>query len=859
MFPDNLTRAEAMARSALIETSHYRIEIDLSGREVADPAATFRSTTTVSFRAREDGSLHVDAIADRVISADLDGVALDPGRFAASRLPVEVFAGDHQLTVTAEFRYSRSGLGLHRFVDPADNKIYCYSQFESAEARRVFACFEQPDLKAKMAVAVIAPRHWTVIGNGVETGRSDVAAELARWQFAETEPFSTYLVGLVAGEYERVIADRPAGTTGAPMSLLVRDSVRPHLDPEMIFEVTRGGFDVFEAAFGYPYPFGKYDQAFVPEYNMGAMENVGCIVLRDDLVFRSRVTKSAHDNRDNIVLHELAHMWFGDLVTMRWWDDLWLKESFAEWAATFAQSRLDPDPRLAWATFCNKRKTWAYRQDQLSSTHPVAADMIDLEAVEQNFDGITYAKGASVLRQLVAFVGEDAFLAGVRHYFAEHAFGNTELSDLLAALQQASGRDLSGWSAQWLEQAGVNTLRADFAVAEDETFTRFAIRQAAPAEWPTLRDHRIAIGLYRLTGDRLVRTDRIETDLAGPVTEVAELVGLTQPDLILINDDDLSYAKVRLDPRSLSTLIDNIDRFDDPLARAVCWGSAWDLCRDGELPASDYVELVLRGVAIESDLTAVDAVLAQALQAAQSYTPLDRRAATRRTWQDGLAGLLAKAEAGSDHQLALAKAYAHAALDDQAGALLRGWLDGADVPDGLAVDQDLRWILIINLARLGLIDDAVITAESARDNTITGAEQAAGARAARPDPAAKTAAWQLAVVADGVPNETQRQTCLRFNQPDQDELVRPYLADYLDAAAAMSAGTGVWATRGTSLRDNALVYLYPRLDDTGAQLDQVNDWLDRTELTPSVRRIVSERRDETARALRAQRAASGQR
>ncbi len=426
------------------------------------------------------------------------------------------------------------------------------------------------------------------------------------------------------------------------------------------------------------------------------------------------------------------------------------------------------------------------------------------------------------------------------------------------ALQHASGRDLSGWSAQWLEQAGVNTVRGDFEVGDDGTFTRFAIRQDAPAEWPTLRDHRIAVGLYRLVDGRLVRTDRVETDIAGPITEVPELVGLARPDLILINDGDLTYAKVRLDDRSLATLVERIDLIDDPLARAVGWGSAWDMCRDGELSAAAYVDLVLRGVAIESDLTAVEAVLAQGLQAAQVNTPLDQRAAVRRTWQDGLAALLAKAEAGSDHQLALAKAYAHSLLDDQAGAVLRGWLDG-DGPEGLVVDQDLRWILIINLSRLGLIDDTVITAELGRDNTITGAEQAAGARAARPEAAAKADAWRLAVTEDGVPNETQRQLCLRFVQPDQDELLRPYLDAYLDAAAAMSAGTGAWATRGTSLRDNALILLYPRLDDTGAQLETVNGWLDRTELTPSVRRIVSERRDETARALRAQGAVSGSR
>ena len=450
MFPDNLTRAEAQARAALIQTTAYRVEVDLGGRDVERADSQFLSSSTVTFTARRSGRLHIDLIADSVRSATLDGVPLDPASFVGSRLPFEVSAGEHELTVTAVCRYSRSGEGLHRFVDPVDGCTYLYTQFEVAEARRVFACFEQPDLKAAFELSVVAPAAWLVVSCGAEVARDVVADGLTRWRFAPTPPISTYVTALVAGDYHAV-QHRHAGAAGPiPMALLCRRSLAAHLDAERLFAITMAGFEVFERHFGYPYPFGKYDQVFVPEYNGGAMENVGCVTFRDEYLFRSRVTPASYRTRDDTILHELSHMWFGDLVTMRWWDDLWLKESFASWAANFALAEIDGDPARTWASFTNGFKIWAFRADQLPSTHPIAADMVDLEAVELNFDGITYAKGASVLVQLVAFVGQEAFLAGLRCYFQRHAYGTTTLDDLLAALTEASGRTCragrrSGW------------------------------------------------------------------------------------------------------------------------------------------------------------------------------------------------------------------------------------------------------------------------------------------------------------------------------------------------------------------------------------------------------------------------------
>jgi aminopeptidase N len=853
MYPDNLTRSEAQQRSALIKTNAYQVEIDLTGRRVDDHEALFVSTSTVHFAAACAGACHLDLIGDAVISASLDEVDLDPGSFGDSRLPFSVTEGEHSLTVSAIFRYSHSGDGLHRFVDPADNRVYLYTQFEVADARRVYACFEQPDLKARFSITVLAPSSWVVVSNGACLSSEAVDEEsVTRHVFAATLPISTYLTALVAGDYHAEYATHQAAAGTVPMSILCRQSLAKHLDADRIFEITKSGFDVFEKHFGYPYPFGKYDQVFVPEFNSGAMENVGCVVLRDEYVFRSRQTEASYQVRANTILHELSHMWFGDLVTMKWWDDLWLKESFATWAATFAAGEIMEDPVAAWATFCNGNKNWAYRQDQLPTTHPIAADMIDLEAIELNFDGITYAKGASVLVQLVAFVGQDAFLEGLRAYFAEHAFGNTELIDLLRALERPSGRDLSRWSDQWLETAGVNTLAAAFELDADGAFRAFRIDQTAAPEWPTLRSHRIALGLYSLTREGLVRTNRIEVDITGQSSAVGELDGVPQPDLLLPNDDDLSYAKVRLDRRSLQTVVDHIDKVTSALTRALLWSATWDMCRDAELRAAEYVELVLRGVGNEPDLTAVRYTLNQAQSAASSYAPPALRPRLLARWQSGVEELLARSAPGSDHQLALARSFAAAAEDEHAADLLQEWLRGEGVPEGLAVDPELRWTIVVNLARLGRLNDDDISVELERDQTITGAQQAAAARAAQPTTAAKANAWRLAVEEDSIPNGTQSAICLGFWQRGQDKLLAPYTPRYFDAAEAISSASGIWATRGVALRNNVLRYLFPWPVEKEPLLIELDSWLARTELTASVRRIIDERRDDLMRALRCQ-------
>jgi aminopeptidase N len=704
--------------------------------------------------------------------------------------------------------------------------------------------------------------------------------------FAATPRISSYLTALVAGPYH-VLRDSYQGNAGLiPLSLACRRSLSPFLDSKQIFATTKAGFGVYEQAFGQPYPFAKYDQIFVPEFNFGAMENAGCITFRDEYLFRSKTTQASYDARDNTILHEMAHMWFGDLVTMKWWDDLWLNESFAEWAAHWCQARIrnatQPTGTAAlddpWVTFTNNRKNWAYRQDQLPSTHPIAADMVDLEAVELNFDGITYAKGASVLKQLVAYVGEQSFLAGLRAYFATYAWGNTTFADLLSALSKSSGRDLSQFAAQWLRTTGPNTLRAEFSTDAEGRFSSFAVRQTGA----TLRQHRMAIGFYAETPETglLHRVHRIETDIAGELTDIPEALGHERPALLLLNDDDLSYAKIRLDEQSLRTIRDRLADVDSALARALCWGAAWDLCRDAELSVTDYLTLVINAVASETDLTGVGSVLNQAKTAIDFYSPREQRLALNRRFAEASFALAAQALPGSDHQLAFFRAaiaavsptatispITSASPNARAAAItttasqpstvpltdfLQACLAGTASLPGLTIDTDLRWRIVTQLARLGVIGEAELAAELVRDNTAQGAEKAAGARAARPDADAKAAAWELAVLRDDTPNELHAQLCGQFCQFDQAEVLEPYLAHYLATAEAISTGRDGWDTRSSTIRQHILAMLFPAPLLDRARLDHVQQWFATTELSDSVRRQLSEQIDAAERALRCQ-------
>ncbi len=834
---NNLTREEARDRRQLLDIRSYQVELDLTGGD-----DTFLSASTVRFQCTTPGAdTFIELTAPAVREIVLNGDPVSVSAFDGNRIALGGLQATNELRVVAECAYSRSGEGLHRFTDPTDGGTYLYSDLETFDAHRVYACFDQPDLKAAFEFSVIAPEGWLVLSNmGADVGGEPTAGGAKRWHFPPSPVMSTYITALVAGPYYQVTSEHD----GIPLGIYCRRSLAGYLDPDEIFEVTRQGFDFFHNAFGVRYAFGKYDQVFVPEFKAGAMENAGCVTFLEDYLFRSRVTDFARELRGDTILHEMAHMWFGDLVTMRWWDDLWLNESFATWASAVAQAEATRWT-TAWTTFCQLHKAWAYQQDQLPSTHPIAADIPDIAAVEVNFDGITYAKGASVLKQLVAYVGRDHFLAGVRRYFGEHAWGNATLADLLSALQESSGRELSGWSKQWLETAGVNTLRPEYDLDEDERITEFAVVQTAPASHPVLRAHRIAVGLYDRTGAGLVRRRRVELDIAGERTVVDALAGERQPDLVLVNDDDLTYAKIRLDSRSLATLITSIGELTESLPAALCWAAAWDMCRDAEMTARHYVQLVMSGVDHAEDISVVQTLLRQATSALRRFTDPAWRPGGMNEAAGVLLGLAERAAPGSDRQLAYVQAFASLATSRSDLARLSGLLNESAYMDGLVVDTELRWRLLHRLVSQGAAGPAEIDAELRRDPTDAGERRAATCRAAIPEPAAKEAAWQ-AIVSGTLPNATFRATLNGFNEPDRAELLAPYATRYFEVVGEVwqnwSSDMALWFT------SNA----YPLTQISEHTVELTDSYIEQTDPPAALRRLLLEGRDSIQRALRCQ-------
>ncbi|MFF8933941.1 aminopeptidase N [Streptomyces paradoxus] len=849
----NLTREEAQQRAQLLAVESYGIELDLSG---AQEGGTYRSVTTVRFdvTAENGAESFIDLVAPAVHEVTLNGDSLDPAEvFADSRIKLPgLLHGRNILRVVADCAYTNTGEGLHRFVDPVDDQAYLYTQFEVPDARRVFASFEQPDLKATFQFTVKAPEGWTVISNSPTPEPQDNV-----WEFEPTPRISSYITALIVGPYHSVHSVYEKDGQSVPLGIYCRPSLAEYLDSDAIFEVTRQGFEWFQEKFDYAYPFKKYDQLFVPEFNAGAMENAGAVTIRDQYVFRSKVTDAAYEVRAETILHELAHMWFGDLVTMEWWNDLWLNESFATYTSIACQAA-HPESRWphSWTTFANSMKTWAYRQDQLPSTHPIMAEINDLDDVLVNFDGITYAKGASVLKQLVAYVGEEEFFRGVQAYFKAHAYGNTRLSDLLGALETTSGRDLKAWSKAWLETAGINVLRPEIETDGDGVVTSFSIRQEAPAlpagakGEPTLRPHRIAVGLYELDDDsgKLVRDERIELDVDGELTAVPQLVGRRRPAVILLNDDDLSYAKVRLDEQSLAFVTEHLGDFESSLPRALCWASAWDMTRDAQLAARDYLSLVLSGIGKESDIGVVQSLQRQVKLAIDLYADPAAREALLARWTDATLAHLRAAAPGSDHQLAWARAFAATARTPEQLDVLDALLDGSQTVEGLVVDTELRWAFVQRLAAVGRFDEAEIAGEYERDRTAAGERHAATARAARPTEEAKAEAWASVVDSDKLPNAVQEAVIGGFVQTDQREVLAPYADRYFEVVK------DIWESRSHEMAQQIAVGLYPTIQVSQETLDKTDAWLASAEPNAALRRLVSESRAGVERALRAQRA-----
>ncbi|OHV34358.1 MULTISPECIES: aminopeptidase N [Pseudofrankia] len=839
--PNNLTRDEASKRAGLLNVSSYDVELDLTtGHE------TFASTTVVTFTATEPGATtFIELAAPAVREIALNGVALDPAEvFDGERITLANLAESNRLAVVADCAYSRTGEGLHRFVDPVDEAVYLYTQFETYDAHRMYACFDQPDLKAAFTLSVTAPADWKIISNSPVAAVAEAAIGVRVTRFLPTVVMSTYITALVAGPYHEVRDHHD----GIDLGLYCRRSLAEFLDPAELFEITRQGFDFYHRVFDYRYPFGKYDQLFVPEFNAGAMENAGCVTFLEDYVFRAKVTEARRERRAETILHEMAHMWFGDLVTMRWWDDLWLNESFATYMSVLAQV---DSTRFTngWTTFANAEKAWAYRQDQLSSTHPIVADAVDMDAVRTNFDGITYAKGASVLKQLVAWVGQEEFLAGLRSYFRAYEYSNTELRDLLDELEKSSGRKLTAWSRDWLETTGVNTLRPRFETDSSGLFTAFDVVQepasSPPTASQTLRPHRVAIGLYdRDEQGDLVRRERVELDVVGELTEVTKLVGARRPELLLLNDDDLTFAKIRLDDHSLRTLVSDIGKVRASLPRTLCWAAAWDMTRDAELAARDYVQLVLSGVDAEDDIGVVQTLLARAALTLDSYGDPANRSAALRALCARAEELMRAAGPGSDLQLVFTTTFAQAEDPDQVEKI-RAIFEGRDTIEGLALDTELRWTLLTQLVARGVYGDAEIDAELARDATAAGEKRAATARSARPTAEAKAAAWAAVMESDTLSNHLLVATLGGFWISSQRELTKPYVDRYFAEIAE------IWKTRSFDTAQTITQVLFPDGVIEQATVDRVDAYLASEDPAPPLRRALAEGRDGLVRALTA--------
>ncbi len=838
---ENLTRIEAIERRGVVSTHAYQIALDLTGSDT-----TFRSRTTITFDATEGASTFLDAITHTVHSITLNGAPVPVSAADGTRIALDGLSAHNVVVVDADMSYTNTGEGLHRFVDPVDNKVYLYSQFEVPDSRRVFAVFEQPDLKATFQFTVTAPADWAVISNSPAPAPT-IFGDVAVHEFPATPRISSYITALIAGPYVSVHSELTSVDGRAiPLGIFVRESLAEHLDADYIFDITRKGFEYFENAFGVPYPFEKYDQLFVPEFNAGAMENAGAVTFTEVYVFRSKVTDAIRERRVVTILHELAHMWFGDLVTMKWWNDLWLNESFAEWASTIATAEAT-EWTEAWTTFQAMEKSWAYRQDQLPSTHPIMASITDLEDVQVNFDGITYAKGGSVLKQLFAWVGRDAFFAGVSAYFRKHAWGNTELADLMVELEAASGRDLSAWTTLSLETAGVNTLRPDLACDDDGTITGFAVLQSAHPDYPTIRPHRLAIGIYGREDGALVRRHRVELDVEGTRTEVPELVGLHRGELILINDDDLAYAKIRLDELSLRTAITGLSSIADPLARSLVWGSAWDATRDAEMCARDYIALVLDNIATETESTTIRTLLAQLSTTVRMYADPAHRVALLESTATALWTLASSAESASDAQFQFVRAFAQMACTPVHGSLLRDLRDGATTLPGLQIDTDLSWDLLEGMVLCGNAGEDEISAAHAADTTANGNQTAARVRATIPRADAKRAVFDDLTQHDDAPNAIVNHTALGFGHVNDPAIIGDMVDDYFGSL------TSIWESRTYQIASYLIQGLYPAALANHDLVDASEAWLrDNADAAPALRRMIIENVAGVHRALAAQ-------
>ena len=817
----SLTRDEAAARADLLTVSLMEVELDLDRGP-----QTFGSVTRIHLTASDDGTTFVDVKPRTLHRASLDGAEIDVTTLDEGRLPLTVTAGEHVVEVEATMAYSHDGEGLHRATDPADGEDYVFSHLFLDAAPAVFACIDQPDVKAPYAVCVKAPPEWHVIGNG-----SGTISDGGVWHLAQTQPLSTYFVALCAGPYVSVTDEHD----GIKLGLWARRSLRQQLEehaPEML-EVTRRSFDYFHSIFGIRYPFDDYDQVFVPEFNAGAMENPGCVVLRDGYLYRGAAGRDEMLTRANTISHEMAHMWFGDLVSPRWWDDLWLNESFAEYMAHRCLVEAT-EYTEAWVDSTMSRKSWGYGAERSPSTHPVAGSPApDAKSALANFDGISYAKGAAVIRQLIEFIGDDAFLEGIRDYLTAHSFGNGTLAAFLEAMSRASGQDLTAWSAAWLETSGVDTIAVDRAAG---TVTR-----QAPVGHPAQRPHAVDVATYA-QGDETSRTTLTLDADSAPL----EGVDLAAP-LVLPNAGDRTWATPLLDEQSLAALRTELPAMTDAQARAVIWVGLRDGVALAQVDPRLVVDLGEAALVTETN----DSIFSRAglhltNRVIRVLLPPEEQDAARARLAAVGEQVLATAEPGSSLALHAARLVARTS-DDVEGRLVP-WSQGRDLPAGLDGDADFRWILIGQLTRRGLIGSAEVDEALAQDRTMSGHLGALTARAAIPTEEGKAAAWADLTTNRERSNHELVAIAAGFWGPADRSLVEPYVERYFADVPPMRA----WLGEDALARVAAMTYPSRFVSDKTLELSRAT--LERTDIDQGVRRSIVDAQSELEEALASRRA-----
>jgi len=810
----NLTRLEAGARSALIDVTGYLLELDLD-----QGATTFESSSTVRFRCAEPGaSTFLDVKPQLLHRATLNGVEIDRSGFDGERIALTGLAAENEVVVTATMRYSNDGQGLHRAVDPADDRHYVYGHSFLDAAPRVFACFDQPDLKAPYDVRVTAPAEWIVLGNGAATRTGQ-----GGWALATTKPLATYFFTVCAGPYVSVLAEHD----GIPLGVHARASLREPLErqAEQMLTITRQSFDYYHSLFAIRYPFGEYHQVFVPEFNAGAMENPGCVTLRDQYVFRGATTHDEVLTRSSTISHEMAHMWFGDLVTMRWWDDLWLNESFAEY---MAHRTLDEATEFtdSWVDFSMARKPWGYAAERTPSTHPVAGSPApDAQSALQNFDGISYAKGAATLRQLIAYIGDAAFIAGIGDYLRSHAYGNAALADFLGAMERASGKDLQGWADAWLRTAGLDAISVQTAM-DQGSVTSATVRRIPPAAYPADRPHSFDVAGFS-SGTEVFR---VVTTLERDETALPELEGKRATNMVIPNAADLTWANIKLDAATVAAAPTELSAVPQAQARAVVWTALIDGVALTEIDPRQLLAVLATSWAGESSESIINRVgLQMSMRIIPQFIPESEQSGAYAVMAKAAASMLAQSEPGSSRALVAARYVAISSADED---LLRRWASGEQLPKGLDGDSDFRWLVLGSLARRGAIGPAEIDAALDQDHTMQGSLKSLQAKASAPDASAKEWAWEQITGEHGRSNYELNALATGFWEASDQDVLRPYVARYFSDVPALAGRVGEDALA----RVAALAY--PSRVVEASTAEQSAAALQRSDLTASVRRAI---------------------